>query len=113
MSAMDQYRTLWKEKEGAPPYMLNIFNNFYAMGGQPSGETMGCGLAARVGLGVNPEGMHTERVDGFNPLAVADAVERKKKLLLEEGARHARDNHLQIQRPQSLRCNDVQNKGRA
>lgn len=83
MSAMDQYRTLWKDKEGAPPYMLNVFNNFYAMGGQPSGETMGYGLAARVGLGVNPEGMHTERVDGFNPLAVADAVERKKKLLLE------------------------------
>ena len=27
--------------------------------------------------------MHSERVDGYNPLAVADAVERKKKILLE------------------------------
>ncbi len=26
--------------------------------------------------------MHSERVDGFNPLAVADAVARKKKILL-------------------------------
>lgn len=83
MSAMDQYNTLWKENPGCPPYMLNIFDNFYAMGGQPVGETMGYGMAARVGLGVNPEGMHTERVDGFNPLAVAEATARQKKLLLE------------------------------
>ena len=83
MSAMDQYRTLWEQNPGNPPYMLNVFDNFYGMGGQPVGETMGYGMAARVGLGINPEGMHTERVDGFNPLAVADAVERKKKILLE------------------------------
>lgn len=82
MSAMDQYNTLWKELPGCPPYMLNVFDNFYAMGGQPVGETMGYGMAARVGLGVNPEGMHTERVDGFNPLAVAEATARQKKLLL-------------------------------
>ncbi|MGL1890738.1 MAG: thiamine pyrophosphate-dependent enzyme [Spirochaetaceae bacterium] len=83
MGAMDQYNTLWeKEMGGAPPWMLNIFNNFYGMGGQTNGETMGYGLAARVGAGVNPDNMHTERVDGFNPLAVADAMERKKELLL-------------------------------
>lgn len=82
--AMDQYKTLWdKEIGGAPPFMLNIFNNFYGMGGQTSGETMGYGYAARVGAGVNAENMHSERVDGFNPLAVADAVSRKKKLLLK------------------------------
>lgn len=83
MSSMDQYDKLWTELPGRPPFLLNIFDNFYAMGGQPVGETMGYGMAARVGLGVNPEGMRTERVDGFNPLAVADAVSRKKKLLLE------------------------------
>ncbi len=82
--AMDQYRNLWdKEIGGAPPFMLNIFNNFYGMGGQTSGETMGYGYAARVGAGVNAENMHSERVDGFNPLAVADAVSRKKKILLK------------------------------
>ena len=59
-------------------------NNFYGMGGQPQGETMGFGTLARVGLGVNPEAMHAERIDGFNPLAVADAIERKRKVL-EEG----------------------------
>ncbi len=83
MGSMDQYNTLWdKDLGGAPPWMLNIFNNFYGMGGQTSGETMGYGMAARVGAGVNPDNMHTERVDGFNPLAVADAMERKKELLL-------------------------------
>ncbi|MBI9106736.1 MAG: dehydrogenase [Spirochaetales bacterium] len=84
LAAMDQYHTLWDpEVGGAPPVMINVFNNFYGMGGQPVGETMGYGEAARVGLGVNPDGMHSERVDGFNPLAVADAVTRKKKILLE------------------------------
>ena len=39
---------------------------------------------ARVGAGVNPESMHSERVDGYNPLAVVDAIKRKKALL-EEG----------------------------
>ncbi|MCL2719716.1 MAG: thiamine pyrophosphate-dependent enzyme [Treponema sp.] len=84
LSAMDQYRNLWdKDMGGAPPILFNFFNNFYGMGGQTSGETMGYGIMARVGAGVNPENMHTERVDGYNPLAVADAISRKKAILLE------------------------------
>ncbi len=84
-AAMDQYRTLWPEDVGgSPPILFNFMNNFYGMGGQPQGETMGFGMLARVGLGVNPEAMHAERVDGYNPLAVADAIERKKRIL-EEG----------------------------
>ncbi len=81
-AAMDQYRTLWPEDVGgAPPILFNFMNNFYGMGGQPQGETMGFGMLARVALGVNPEAMHAERIDGFNPLAVADAVARKRELL--------------------------------
>jgi 2-oxoisovalerate dehydrogenase E1 component len=84
LASMDQYRTLWpKDVGGAPPILFNFFNNFYGMGGQTSGETMGYQVLARVGAGVNPEAMHAERVDGYNPLAVADAVARKKKILLE------------------------------
>ena len=82
VAAMDQYRTLWDEEiGGAPPMLFNFMNNFYGMGGQPVGETMGFGVLARVGMGVNPEAMHAERVDGYNPLAVADAIERKKQML--------------------------------
>ncbi len=82
-SAMDQFRTLWRDEDGgAPPIMFNFFNNFYGMGGQTSGETMGYDILARVGAGVNPEAMHAERVDGYDPLAVADAVRRKKEILL-------------------------------
>ncbi|MBN2050201.1 MAG: dehydrogenase, partial [Spirochaetales bacterium] len=84
ISAMDQYHTLWdKEIGGAPPVMFNFFNNFYGMGGQTMGETMGYEILARLGSGVNPDQMHAERVDGYNPLAVADAIARKKKVLLE------------------------------
>ena len=81
-AAMDQYYTLWGEHGGGLPLIFNFMNNFYGMGGQPMGETMGFGVLARVGLGINPEAMHTERIDGYNPLAVADAIRRKKELLL-------------------------------
>ena len=83
-AAMDQYRTLWPEDAGgAPPILFNFMNNFYGMGGQPFGETMGFGQfgVTRVGLAVNPEAMHAERVDGYNPLAVADAIQRKRQIL--------------------------------
>jgi 2-oxoisovalerate dehydrogenase E1 component len=84
MAAMDQYKTLWPKEgpHGAPPILYNFFNNFYGMGGQTAGETMGYRILARVGAGVNPDNMHAERVDGYNPLAVADAVARKKDVLL-------------------------------
>lgn len=81
-SAMDQYRSLWpKEIGGAPPVIFNFLNNFYGMGGQTLGETMGYGILARMGAGINAENMHAERVDGYNPLAVADAVARKREIL--------------------------------
>ncbi len=83
-AAMDQYHTLWdKDLGGAPKMIFNFMNNFYGMGGQPQGETMGFGMLARVGLGVNPEAMHVERIDGYNPLAVADAIARKRQVLDE------------------------------
>ena len=81
-AAMDQYHTLWDEAlGGAPRIIFNFMNNFYGMGGQPQGETMGFGMLARMAMGVNPDAMHAERVDGFNPLAVADAIERKRAIL--------------------------------
>ena len=81
-SAMDQYRKLWADGKGMP-ILFNCFNNQYGMGGQTRGETMGYDFMARIGAGVNPEAMHTERVNGYNPLAVIDAVARKKEILLE------------------------------
>ena len=79
---MDQFKTLW-EKKGGLPILFNFFNNDYGMGGQTRGETMAYDFLARLGAGVTPSQMYSERVDGFNPLAVIDAVGRKKKLLLE------------------------------
>jgi 2-oxoisovalerate dehydrogenase E1 component len=56
-------------------------NNQYGMGGQTQGETMGYDFLARIGAGVNPDMMHAERIDGYNPLAVIDAFSRKKDIL--------------------------------
>ncbi|MCV2394189.1 thiamine pyrophosphate-dependent enzyme [Actinotalea sp. M2MS4P-6] len=83
-AAMDQYRTLWDQALGGGlPLIVNVMNNFYGMGGQPRGETMGQELIARIGAGVNPEQMHSERVNGYDPLAVIDAFTRKKQVLAE------------------------------
>jgi len=81
-AAMDQFKKLWEgDKQGGLKVIINVFNNQYGMGGQTSGETMGYDMLARLGAGVNPEQMHSERVDGLNPLAVIDAIKRKKAIL--------------------------------
>ena len=84
-AAMDQFKELWEgDMTGGLPVIINIVNNQYGMGGQTSGETMGYDIAARIGAGVNPEQMHAERVDGYNPLAVIDAYKRKRKIIEEK-----------------------------
>jgi len=83
-ASMEQYRRLWDQALGGGlPILFNCMNNHYGMGGQPSGETMGCQFIARIGAGVNPEQMHAERVNGYDPFPVIDAFRRKKQILLE------------------------------
>jgi len=45
---------------------------------------MGFDFLARIGAGINPEQMHAERIDGYNPLAVIDAMRNKRQLLEEK-----------------------------
>ena len=81
-ATMDQFNELWEgDMKGGLPLIINIMNNQYGMGGQTCGETMGYGIAARIGAGINKDQMHAERVDGINPLAVIDAYNRKKEIL--------------------------------
>lgn len=81
-AAMDQFKKLWTDVKGGLPILFNFFNNGYGMGGQTRGETMGYDFLARLGAGINPEQMHAERVDGMNPLAVIEAMRRKREILL-------------------------------
>ena len=84
-AAMDQFTQLWEDgMKGGLPVIFNIMNNQYGMGGQTTGETMGYGMAARIGAGVNPDQMHAERVDGYNPLAVIDAYKRKLQVIADK-----------------------------
>ncbi len=83
-ASMDQYRKLWDpDLGGGLPIIFNCMNNHYGMGGQPAGETMGCEYIARIGAGVNPDQMHAERVNGYDPLPVIDAFRRKKDILAQ------------------------------
>lgn len=81
-ATMSQFRTLWDEGyRGGLPIIFAFMDNFYAMGGQTVGETMGYDHLSRIGAALNPENGHAETVDGNNPLAVADAVRRAIPLL--------------------------------
>ncbi|MGI9430374.1 MAG: alpha-ketoacid dehydrogenase subunit alpha/beta [Bythopirellula sp.] len=81
-ATMDQFKELWDEAHrGGLPLIMNFVNNFYGMGGQPVGETMGFKVLARMGAGLTPDQMHAERVDGYNPLAVVDAIRRKRDII--------------------------------
>ena len=80
-AAMDQFHTLWESHQGGMPILYNVFNNSYGMGDQTRGETMGYDMLARIGSGVSPTQFHAERINGFNPLAVIDAMERKLEIL--------------------------------
>lgn len=85
MAVMDQCKTLWGEDGGAMPIIFNINNNFYGMGGQTKGETMGYDMVARIAAGLSPTQLHAERVDGYNPLAVIDAYKRKLPVAKKDG----------------------------
>lgn len=81
-AGMGQYNNLWDDDmRGGLPIIFNFMNNFYGMGGQTAGETMSFDKLCRVAAGVNEAAMHSERVDGYNPLAVVDAIARKRNLL--------------------------------
>ncbi len=83
-SSMDQFKELWEgDYQKRPPLMVNVMNNFYGMGGQTIGETMGNKGPARIGAGINPDNMHAEVVDGQDPLAVIDLIRRKKPVILK------------------------------
>lgn len=82
-ASMAQFRTLWPaEHRGALPVLFLFVNNFYAMGGQPLGETHGYERLSRIAAGFASHNLHAETVDGTNALAVADAVERQRRHLL-------------------------------
>ncbi|MCY3994882.1 MAG: thiamine pyrophosphate-dependent enzyme [Rhodobacter sp.] len=81
-AGMAQFERLW-ESRGFLPVLFFFTNNFYAMGGQTGGETMAWDRLARIGAGLRDDACHAETVDGTNPLAVADAVQRKRRLLLD------------------------------
>jgi 2-oxoisovalerate dehydrogenase E1 component len=81
-AGMRQLRLLWEEKyRGGLPVLFFFVNNFYAMGGQTEGETMSYDRLARIACAFDESSLHAEVVDGSNPVAVADAVRRKRPLL--------------------------------
>ena len=81
-AAMGQFKSNKDKKiNGGLPIIYFFVNNFYGMGGQPIGETMGYENLARVGAGINPDKLHAEVIDGNNIFAVHDAITRAKEII--------------------------------
>ncbi len=81
-ATMGQLWSLWKDPyRGGLPIVFAFMNNFYGMGGQTQGETMGFARLACIAAGLNRFNLHAETVDGNNPLAVADAFRRKIEVI--------------------------------
>ena len=81
-ASMRQFETLFeKPYSGGLPIIFSFVNNFYGMGGQPIGETMGYENLARIGAGVNVHKMHASVVNGNDLFAVADAFNQAKEFI--------------------------------
>lgn len=81
-ASMAQLQHLMDERHrGGLPVIFFVVNNFYGMGGQTIGETMGYERLARIGAGINPQNMHAQTIDGNDPLAVIDAMTSARKHL--------------------------------
>lgn len=81
-ATMGQLWNLWEEPfRGGLPVVFAFMNNFYGMGGQTLGETMGFRRLSTIAAGLNQHNLHAETIDGNNPLAVIDAFRRKTKVL--------------------------------
>ena len=81
-ATMGQLWQLWEDPyRGGLPVIFAFMNNFYGMGGQTSGETMGFTRLATIAAGLNRFNMQAETLDGNNPLAVMDAIVRKRQAI--------------------------------
>jgi 2-oxoisovalerate dehydrogenase E1 component len=81
-ATMGQLWRLWEpDYRGGLPVIFAFMNNFYGMGGQTRGETMGFDRLATLAAGLNRFNLHAETVDGNNPLAVIDAFRRKMTVI--------------------------------
>jgi len=81
-ASMAQLRTLMDESHsGGLPIVFFVVNNFYGMGGQTIGETMGYERLARIGAGIDANNMHAQTIDGSDPFAVIDAMESARRHL--------------------------------
>jgi 2-oxoisovalerate dehydrogenase E1 component len=83
-AAMDQYRKLWPEEFGRRAADDVQLHEQLLRHGRPAlRRDDGLRGAGPRRAGRQPGSDARERVDGYNPLAVADAIARKKQILLE------------------------------
>jgi 2-oxoisovalerate dehydrogenase E1 component len=85
-ASMHQYQRLWEEPRSTGlPILFFFVNNFYAMGGQTATETMGFDHVAQIGAAFGTRNLMAEVIDGNDPLAVMDCVQRKRAAIESVG----------------------------
>ncbi len=81
-AAMAQIRNFRSDAPEGLPVLFCFVNNFYAMGGQPLGETLSLDRLSRLGAGFRADALHAATIDGNDPLAVRAEVGRCRQVLL-------------------------------
>ena len=99
---------------GGLPLIMNFVNNFYGMGGQPVGETMGFKVLARIGAGVDPEPDARRARRRLQP-AGGHRRHPPQEEIIERGRRPgaARHGDLSLQRPLAVGCQLVSREDRS
>ena len=112
LAAMDQIKLLWPEGKHALPIIFNINDNFYGMGGQTRGETMGYDMVARIAAGISPDALHAERSRRLQPARRYRRIHEEAARCKERGPGAAGCSHLPHKRPQPLRFLQLQDARR-
>ena len=82
-ASMNQYHTLWEDRRrGGLPVLYQIIEERNPLLPGPETETQSCESPARIAAAAEPRQLYAERVRGDNPLAVVDAIRRKREKLL-------------------------------
>lgn len=111
LAAMDQIKLLWPEGKHALPIIFNINDNFYGMGGQTRGETMGYDMVARIAAGISPGRAPCGAHRRLQPARCYRRIHEEAARCKERGPGAAGCSHLPHKRPQPLRFLQLQDEG--
>ncbi len=82
-ASQDQFTGEMAKNKYGLPVIYCVVNNHFGMTGRADGEVNGVDYLARRGAGFDDDNMNAEVVNGMDVLAVREAIQRAKQLILD------------------------------